>query len=293
MSLARSVAAILALLAWGGCDGGRIASGWREQPIAIDGDVSEWAGASSYFEEYQVKVAVRNDAEFLYVGLSSTDPVVLGRTLLSGLTIWFDPTDRNQKQFGIRFPLGVREMDFDIGADGRVFSPKELLDRYASAPLEFRVMSGENESKLLAAQDGQGIEVAMSGRNDVLTYELRVPLAAGPGAPHAVGASLGSELAIGFEAGKPPRGVLVRERPGRGERGHTGETGALDGHGDGDSDDEERPEDRLDPDAQPSGPPPDMGRNEGRPEPWGRRVDAIVRTLDLWSRVTLSAPPTP
>ncbi len=228
-------------------------------------------------------------------GLSSTDPVVLGRTLLSGLTVWFDPTNRNQKQFGIRFPLGVREMDFDIGADGRVFSPKELLDRYASAPLEFRVMSGENESKLLASEDGEGIAVAMSGRNDVLTYELRVPLVSGQAAPLAIGAPLGSELAVGFETGKPPRGVLVRERPGRGDRARPGDSGTLDGHDDGDSDsgEEEKPEDRLDPDMQPSGPPPDMGRNEGRPEPWGRRVEAIVRTLDLWSRVTLSTPPAP
>ncbi len=277
---ARWLAPFLLLTAFG-CKSPELAGGWRDREIHVDGDVDDWPGMSTYFDQERVRIAVRNDAEYLYLGLSSTHPAVLGRALLAGLTVWFDPKGGEARTTGIRFPLGVREMDFDIGAEGHGFSPAELLQRYRSSTVEYRLLEGADASRLVKQGEAPGVEVAMNGRNDTFTYELKVPLTSLGEGGFAVGAQPGDEISVGFEIPKPPKDVFVRGAKRDFERFE-----------DPEFDPDSSRVDPEDPSGAPGGAPPGMRRGEdGRGDGFGRRR-AEVEPLDLWARVKLASAPT-
>ncbi|MFN8548546.1 MAG: hypothetical protein U0527_11455 [Candidatus Eisenbacteria bacterium] len=273
----RAILTTVPLLLLLGCKSPELASGWRDREIKIDGEVGDWPGSSSGFDDERVKIAVRNDADFLYLGLSSTHPAVLGRALLSGFTVWFDPMGGKAKTIGVRYPLGMREMDFDIGAEGRGFSPAELLQRYRAADAELRLFTGPNESRLVKAGEIPGVEAAMDGKDETFTFELKVPLR---GAGFAIGAEPGAEVGLGFEIPKPPRDVFVRGMHPSFDRWEKP----------ADADSTDRPDENpTGPDGTPRAP-IGMERGEDREHGFGRRP-GVVQPLDLWARAHLATGP--
>lgn len=247
-TLRRRTAPIALLLFVGvcGCRGPEIPAGWAEPGLTVDGKLDDWGSTLNYFEAERVTLGVRNDDRYLYLCVNSTDSGLLMRALVQGLEVWVDAKGGKAKSFGIRYPLGVREMDFDIGHQGRRFDPRDLARKYEGGPNELRLFTGPGESHL--AKPGEsGIQVAMGRPENDLSCELRLPLVARDGEPYAIGASPGSLLSVGFvvpegggalrkRLGSPPVGPSIGGDEGGPPQGEDGEGGGAGGDSPGDGD---------------------------------------------------------
>ncbi len=82
----------------------RVDSAWSAVAPAIDGRLPEWSSPLVTLGSTPVSLGVRNDGEFLYVALASSEQAT--RTMLgaAGFTVWFDPKGKDKKSFGITVP---------------------------------------------------------------------------------------------------------------------------------------------------------------------------------------------
>jgi hypothetical protein len=219
----------------------QLESKWRNADVKVDGQGTEWDGATTDFNDEQLTLGLRNDAEYLYVGLFVENPFTQSQILTSGFTIWLDPAGGTAKTFGIRYPLGVpanvRSAFVRALMDGE--DADSLAKVYAALPDKMELLdSAEGPGVLVPVRD-HGIEVAARAEHNLLIYELKVPLVASADAPRAINAQPGKKIAIGIETaqmmGRHDRqgGRDPGEGGGPGGGGHRGGSGGPDGGGPG------------------------------------------------------------
>ena len=249
------------------CNQDAIAARWPTAPITIDGDQSDWQGALHRPEGRELAVGVMNDDAWLYVTFSSPNQRTLGQIVRGGFTLWLDPTGRQRKLLGLRYPIGTVNLGLEerTGLRSRRDrpDPEVLLAKVEATESAVEVIGPARHDLAHVPPAGEGgIQVALGwspyGR---FVYELRIPLAVSDATPHAVGAAPGQAIALGFEAG----GLDARtRRPGGGLSGSGGLGGGRGGLG--------RP-----------------GGGRGALSGGGRRGDP-GQPIDHWVRVTLAAP---
>jgi hypothetical protein len=202
---------------------------WREEPIVIDGEITEWQGRMTYVENGGVFVALRNDdAEFVYFCLHSRDPQVNHQAVTRGLVVHLDP--QGGDPFGVRFPIGMVALGAPVDGIGH-----QEFKALAEASLEMFELLGPGKADVqrFTVDSGTGIEMAASVSRNELAYELKVPLRSGDAHPFALGVEPGSRIALVLETADSPRGsasARPAERPSSGgNRGGTGGMGGMDG----------------------------------------------------------------
>lgn len=82
----------------------RIESAWSSEAPTVDGKLADWASPLVSLPSGNVSLGVRNDGQFLYVAVASSDQAA--RTMLgaAGFTVWMDPSGKQKKTFGITVP---------------------------------------------------------------------------------------------------------------------------------------------------------------------------------------------
>jgi hypothetical protein len=80
----------------------QVVSRWRDRAIAVDGRQDDWGSSGlTPFGDQPVSIDVMNDADFLYVRLTASEPAVRNEILRRGLILWFDPEGGTKKRFGM------------------------------------------------------------------------------------------------------------------------------------------------------------------------------------------------
>ena len=237
----RAAIGVLALVLCTGlwcCQAKTLRCPWTDAAPAIDAAAladssgQEWEGAVSVFEDEQIRVGLRNDDTYLYIGLLVDNRNTRAQILVGGLTLWFDPAGEEDRTFGVRYPLGIDDQDRPVFLrallDGRdvsrlidslgVFGEQvEILgpmpDESSDEGPEFPP-APQAASATLARAGGAAIEVAARMGGASLLYELKVPLKADPERPYAIGCDAGRKIAVGIET----RGGMLDDRPGPGGR---------------------------------------------------------------------------
>jgi hypothetical protein len=276
---------VLALFA--GCASSRLACPWVDHPPAVDGDLAKWQGFLYSFDDDREFVGVKNDGTDLYLCLASDHSDLQRQILRQGLTVWIDPQGGKQKVLGIHFPLGLRDQTGQPGSapEGprRRFEPEAAVRALADSGSALEILrgSGPGTRFLLSRTPGLGIKVGW--KDEMMIYELRIPLDPDSACPFAVGARPGQTIGVGLETPK-----LVRGEPagtdGRRERGSWSDDRSGDRPGGG-------PDDPTDGDDRPfpSGRRPDMGSpggSRGGGFEGGRRQ--TPESLQIWARVVLA-----
>jgi len=102
-------AAALALASITACvpAGQAILSESASDPIAIDGDLADWAGLLAPAEDSSFSLGGRHDGQRLYLALASEDQNFHEEVVRRGLIPWFDAEGGRNRNSGIRFPLGM------------------------------------------------------------------------------------------------------------------------------------------------------------------------------------------
>lgn len=234
--LARSTALYLCLLA--GCNSAGFRSHWRTPDIVIDGRNSEWQDSLTYLlEDKQTSVGFQNNDRNLFVCLISANRDLQRQAMRQGLTFWFDRDGGEDKKFGFHYPVGPGRRQGSTGEDQEKPSEAENENSPNGANEVELYGSGEGDHRRMTMAEAGGLEAHIGMTNDLLVYEIEVPLADNGSHPFSIGMGLGGFLGIGVEAVRPQRpdltgdesaiggGGLGGRRSGGGSRERSGASG--------------------------------------------------------------------
>jgi len=197
----------------------KIDSRWSPEQINIDGDESDWQESLTYVDGKNVSLGIKNDGEFLYICLISTDRMLQRQMMMRGFTVWFDPDGGKEKTFGIRFPIGMIDSGMMFSGCDRGNDPESMREDFSRAFAELELIWPEEKRRTrLPVANAQGIAAVFGDPMDKLVYEIKVPLQKGENRPYAIEISDGKDLGMGLEI-EEIDWEAMRERMGRGGSG--------------------------------------------------------------------------
>jgi hypothetical protein len=223
-----------------GCSGSKeLNSVWTNQELAITGDGSHWKDATIDIVGPDVSVGVKNDNNYLYVGLITSNRATQLQMLALGCTAWFDVEGKKNKTIGIQFPVsGLLQ--------GRRFpaqeNQEELQRMINLAQRQLVILGpGEGEQHRLSVQDAAGVEAHLGYVDGTLIYELKIPLQKNKAHVFAVNADMTKPIFVGFETGdlaaamkgQPGVSSPSQSAGGGGSRGRSGGRSGGGGTGQG------------------------------------------------------------
>jgi hypothetical protein len=198
-------------------------SRWREEPLAEDGSLSSWSGVETK-SDADVKVAVVNDGEHLWVRLTPEDPrAQMG--LLGGLTLWIGE-EGDERRIGVRIAPERPDELPRPRRDGERPDPAEIAGSLRAALKSVDVLdSGGTHLRTRAVPADQGIDVRVDPGDDVAALVVRVPLR-GSGEEGAIDSGPGDEIHLAVTGERRERlGDGMRPPPDGGRRGGAREGG--------------------------------------------------------------------
>lgn len=159
---------------------------WQKQPLTIDGSDSDWVKPLPGIESAEkLTYAMTNDADNLYVLISTKDQAEQNKILSGGMTVWINNQGdkTNDEAIGLGFPLDPHSnREKQLMAEAR---PQVYKDRSAK-------LDDADEYELYGFSRGEpiqhfnygdtnsaGVEVRMNyNASGDLVYEAKVPLKA-------------------------------------------------------------------------------------------------------------------
>ena len=208
----------------------RIESVWSTEAPTVDGKLTEWSAPLVTLGATPLSLGVRNDGQFVYIALASSDQATRMMLGAAGFTVWMDPSGKNKKSFGITVPpaiAGGRGMrgrgpgggpppdqsgaPAQPGQEGQKEpgqgGPGGPGGPAVGAITSIEVIGASKDDKRrfeLAYARTIGLDVAARAAEGVLVYELRVPLAVTEAQPYGVKSSPGATIGLGIETSQPP-----------------------------------------------------------------------------------------
>ena len=190
----------LLILILTGCSGSlELNSRWTNQKLAITGDGSHWKDSTLEIRGPEVSVGVKNDNDYLYIGLITSNSATQLQMLTLGCTAWFDTTGKYNKTFGIQFPVSGLLQGRRFPTQENQGEIKRLVD---AAQGQLAICGpGENEQHRFSLRNAGGVEARLGYVDGTLTYELKVPLQKSTKQPNAINTDMAKPLFVGFETG--------------------------------------------------------------------------------------------
>ncbi|MFQ5637662.1 MAG: hypothetical protein ACE5IR_06665 [bacterium] len=224
---------LFAVLAFGCSSTLKMNSQWRDrEEIAIDGLRDEWDRGVIFIEKDEVSIGFSNDPDYLYVMLSTTNPVVRRQMMAMGLSLWFDADGGKDKAFGITFPIGMMQLGFMARGRGQEPGTGSMPDNVERSLSEIEIILPGEEKRRMPVTEAVGLEVQIGGIPDKLVYEIKVPLRKDDSHPFAIAARAGKAIGVGFETGKfDPQKKRERRASGGFGGGRGGRRGGFGGRG--------------------------------------------------------------
>lgn len=209
---------LLTLFFLAGCGTIDIKSRWRDRDVVIDGKNTEWRYLT-VLDDKETSVGALNDGNFVYLILITSNRDLHNQVMRRGLTFWFDHDGGTDKKFGVHYPIGLG--GFRASQEGRPDGEDQAQDMRKENSVEELEIYGPKEDdrhRMTMAETG-GIEARFRTVNDVLVYELKVPLADNGSHPFAIGP--GTLIGVGIETltDRSPEKPQEEFAGGTGERG--------------------------------------------------------------------------
>jgi len=172
-----------------------------DREITIDGQFRDWDGALKFVEQAELSVGLMNDNHHLYIALVVGDREVRRQIMMSGLYLWFDPDATENRQFGIRYPIGVVEGTDDLMSLLKERDPTKMVEAFDKASSEVMVIGREDRIWRRGRVDEfDGIVVAAEAGKDALVIEFKIPLAETARFGYGIGSTEGDLIGIGLES---------------------------------------------------------------------------------------------
>lgn len=185
-------------------------SQWQSTPLKLDGKTEEWSGDTMAAEKgVKVDYAFRNDGRNLYVLFIFNDPKFLSSIEATGITLYFSPEGKKQKDFGVRFSkknVGPDQVIAAYEKQGIVLTEDKKKEiRANKSYIQFEADAVDKKGQVIEPQGPQAdVDVPtfrMARQGQLVVYEFRIPLAGRDFHPAGIGATPGQTLKVGFEWG--------------------------------------------------------------------------------------------
>jgi len=226
MKLKAPLPVLLASLALSGCmSTSSLTSLQPERPVFPDGDLVEWVDSMHDYEDGRLRVGVQNDAENVYLAISSSNRTLIQQIMAGGLTVWLNAGGDKSKEVGIKYPLGMRDVREPgagrVGQEDGEQARNDLLDQTIS----FYELIFEEGKPLRRPVGSDGrVKLGASYNYGVFAAEMVLPLSNASGAEVHVASVDGLTFGLGIQtpdlAGM--RGGGANQPSGGGARGGTG-----------------------------------------------------------------------
>ena len=192
-------------------------SAWAASPPKIDGKADAWTGtALSVWDKGDVHYAFRNDADKLYILLVFKNRKFLSTIGETGITLFFCPAGKKDKDYAIHF---VRRQVPTDEAIALIEREKPLSDedkaqlraKPAYAIYDHQVQNKKAKAKAApAANEYQPAHFRFSPDQTSMVYEFAIMLRRGHELAAGVGAAPGELVTVGFEWGGATEAQLKR-----------------------------------------------------------------------------------
>ena len=166
-------------------------SQWRSGDMKVDGGIDEWPKLATIAPK--VQAAAANDGDVLHLVITTSDPTIRERLMISGVLVYLDPKNKKAQTFAIRVPpMGGRPLPGEPPPTPRityveVFGP------------------GKDEMHLVELPSKNGIEAAAGVHDGDWYIEIALPLRASEGQPYAPGVAPGQKvIGLGLVTPDPP-----------------------------------------------------------------------------------------
>ena len=150
------------------------------------------------------------DDQNLYVRVRTDEFYTKRKMGAFGFTLWFDPSGKKKKTYGLKFPVGGNEAEERMGLinqqapTGNTIGEKadfqKTADRMLIENLELLELIGLSKDPITATRSGitNGIKVAIDmDAQDAYTYEVIIPFRS-----YRLTRAQVNDLSVGFETGK-------------------------------------------------------------------------------------------
>ena len=235
----RIVAAVVLTVALIGCGPEEMGSTWRDREVVIDGADSggEWDNARHTFVNEEITLGVLNDADNLYLRLSTRNPAVQKQLSAMGFYVWFDESGGSEKRYGIHIPVPAQP-GVGVPAGRPQRPPKDAEVKPVEAPRVFPTKSQEEvgifqpDSRAFftvptAHAALHGLQYRTGSQKGNLICEMRIPLRRSSSRLYGIGTLQTKSLGICLEIEEAPmeRGAVVSgSRAGDGQKRRSGES---------------------------------------------------------------------
>lgn len=160
---------------------------YQNTPVVADGSTADWQIPLRFSnEKYTLQYNVTSDRQFLYFCLLTTDNATQRRILKEGMTLYFDPKGKKNKDISISFPVKKDDSEDNFNRyrnrNGNPIRP----GNEDSLKNSWLLQSNYFDTKgFVNMEDGQygindkkcPIQVALKLNNDsVLVYEAIIPI---------------------------------------------------------------------------------------------------------------------
>ncbi len=246
------------------CQETNLRSDWRTPEISSDNPDTAWVRTSTYsWKDENILLGLQNDADNLIILLKTRDRATQATIIRAGLTIWFDPTGKKDKAFGIHYPIGrtVRPETPEKGKRPEG-NPDEMIKQQIQMPDTMEIIK-RNEHIKLPIKNDLGISIITNNDWGTITYLFSVPLKARGDSSYGINTNPGSIISLGFETGSIAFKGADEDSDRPGGPGQGGDYGGRGGQGDWG--------------GRPGGMPPGERPDRSRMEP-----------VDFWTKVTLA-----
>lgn len=203
-------------------------------PPRVDGSTQDWTGSLARHEDGRLLVGVRNDADRLYIAVSTSNAATIRQVIMTGLELWIDADGGKAERSGFRYPMGL--ISFNRGSANAVPLPSGANDLatlemlFGAQMNDMQVLAGDGPPTRVPVGSVEGLEAASRFEAGTLSYELSLPLETIGDLDLGLSRDL-SALALGFKTGQlgggaPPAGQAgIAGGGGRGGRGGGGRGG--------------------------------------------------------------------
>lgn len=210
----------LVLLLGGACSGPATMS--RQSltgPPSIDGTLDDWEGGLTYVNDPPVSVGAFPTDSLLYVALSIQDREIIRSIAANGLIVWVDPTNEQQRAYGVHYPIGLRRQRMgqrvqeEDAPSSRTLS---ILDQVSLSELE--IVRGDSIRRRIPARFSSGLRAEADLSPGSLIYEAAIPvgeddsLASDDSQRHGLTASLAETVSLGLETPEPDEEIDLPAR---------------------------------------------------------------------------------
>ncbi len=213
-----------------GCGKEKVQTYWSDEPVQIDGQMTEWIGKpTNYLEKSGVQLGLRNNSENLYVLFRFSNQEWARLISMGGVTLWLDNSGKEKKDFGIRYKGGPPPFDMQkSGMEGQGgfldnLTPEQKerlrLKQESMAEQLMVIYKKSNQEIPIPTGGSSGPAVSFDSLQGVYTYEFKIPLQRSETFDYAINAQPGQKICLGLEWGElnlGDRGNMKKQMGGGG-----------------------------------------------------------------------------